>query len=58
MTMKSFEELFPTLPMSRQQLRDTSETRIAEARKFIEYSRKLIDQSLIILNKDQRKKKS
>jgi hypothetical protein len=56
--MKSFEELFPTLPMSRQQLRDTSETRIAEARKFIEYSRKLIDQSLIILNKDQRKKKS
>ena len=58
MTMKSFEELFSTLALSRQQLRETCKADIAESRKFIEYSRKLIERSRVILNIAQGKKKA
>jgi hypothetical protein len=57
-TVKSFEELLSTLALSRQQLRDSCEANIARSRKSIEHSRKLIERSLVILNKAEGKKKS
>jgi hypothetical protein len=56
--MKSFEELFSTLALSRQQLREICEANIAHSKKSIEHSRKLIERSLVILNKAEGKKKS
>jgi hypothetical protein len=49
--------LFSTLALSRQQLRESCEATIAHSKKSIEHSHKLIERSLVILNKAEGKKK-
>ena len=56
MTNESLDELVRRLTLSQQQLREKCEANIAES-KIVEHSRKLIEQSYIILNKAESVKK-
>ena len=57
MTNESLDELIRRLTLSQQQLREKCEANIAESKKIVEHSRKLIEQSYIILNKAESVKK-
>jgi hypothetical protein len=50
-TMESLDDLLRRFTLSQQQLRERCEANIAESKRIVEHSRKLIEQSYIILNK-------